>query len=90
MNYQEFVGSVTGFLREALPCGTELNSRIISPQFFPISSVWLFTHKKEPKPAESRILYRDEQPGIKNLIDIYCACTGKTPDEASGTVNTSP
>jgi len=25
MNYQEFVGSVTGFLREALPCGTELN-----------------------------------------------------------------
>ena len=25
MNYQEFVGSVTGFLREALPCGTELS-----------------------------------------------------------------
>lgn len=25
MNYQEFVGSVTGFLREALPYGTELN-----------------------------------------------------------------
>ncbi len=24
---------------------------------------------------------RDEQPGIKNLIDIYSACTGKTPDE---------
>ena len=25
MNYQEFVGSVTGFLREALPCDTELS-----------------------------------------------------------------
>ena len=25
MNYQEFVGSVTGFLRDVLPCGTELN-----------------------------------------------------------------
>ena len=24
MNYQEFVGSVTGFLRETLPFGTEL------------------------------------------------------------------
>ena len=24
MNYQEFVGSVTGFLRESLPCGTKL------------------------------------------------------------------
>ena len=23
----------------------------------------------------------DEQPGIKNLINIYCACTGKAPDE---------
>ena len=28
MNYEEFVGSVTGFLRETLPCGTEL-SRIL-------------------------------------------------------------
>ena len=25
MNYQEFVGSVTGFLRETLPGGTELS-----------------------------------------------------------------
>ena len=23
--------------------------------------------------------YCEEQPGIRNLIDIYCACTGKTP-----------
>ncbi len=28
-----------------------------------------------------QICYNDEQPGIHNLIDIYCACTGKTPDE---------
>ena len=27
------------------------------------------------------IRYTDEQPGIKNLIDIYSACTEKTPDE---------
>ena len=25
MNYQEFIGSVTGILRESLPCETELN-----------------------------------------------------------------
>ncbi len=37
--------------------------------------------KRAVTDSESRILYRDEQPGIKNLIDIYCACTGKTPDE---------
>ncbi len=27
------------------------------------------------------VRYSDEQPGIKNLIDIYCACLGKTPEE---------
>ena len=27
-------------------------------------------------------MLREEQPGLKNLIDIYCACVGKTPDEA--------
>ncbi len=32
--------------------------------------------------SEGVILYRDEQPGIKNLLDIYCACNGKTPDMA--------
>ena len=32
--------------------------------------------------SEATIAYRDEQPGLKNLFDIYCACTGKTPDEA--------
>ncbi len=28
------------------------------------------------------IRYSDDQPGIKNLLDIYSACTGKTTDEA--------
>ena len=37
--------------------------------------------KRAVTDSESQILYRDEQPGIKNLIDIYCACTGKTPEE---------
>ena len=32
--------------------------------------------------SEACIAYRDEQPGLKNLIDIYCACLGKTSEEA--------
>jgi tryptophanyl-tRNA synthetase len=37
--------------------------------------------KRAVTDSEAQILYRDEQPGIKNLIDIYSACTGKTSDE---------
>ena len=32
--------------------------------------------------SEGMIQYRDEQPGVRNLLDIYCACMGRTPDEA--------
>ena len=28
------------------------------------------------------VRYSDEQPGIKNLLDIYCSCTGRTTEEA--------
>ncbi len=38
--------------------------------------------KRAVTDSEGQIAYRDEQPGIKNLLDIYCSCTGKTPDEA--------
>ena len=38
--------------------------------------------KRAVTDSEACICYRDEQPGIKNLINIYCTCTGKTPDEA--------
>jgi len=38
--------------------------------------------KRAVTDSEGAIAYRDEQPGIKNLINIYCACTDKTPDEA--------
>ena len=38
--------------------------------------------KRAVTDSEAQILYRDEQPGVKNLLDIYCACTGKTADEA--------
>ena len=38
--------------------------------------------KRAVTDSEACICYRDEQPGIKNLLNIYCACTGKTPDEA--------
>lgn len=38
--------------------------------------------KRAVTDSEAQILYRDEQPGVKNLLDIYCACTGKTPEEA--------
>ena len=37
--------------------------------------------KRAVTDSEGVICYRDEQPGVKNLIDIYCACTGKTPNE---------
>ncbi len=37
--------------------------------------------KRAVTDSEGTILYRDEQPGIKNLIDIYSACTGKTPED---------
>lgn len=32
--------------------------------------------KRAVTDSEGQILYRDEQPGIKNLIDIYSACRG--------------
>ena len=37
--------------------------------------------KRAVTDSEACVRYCDEQPGIKNLIDIYCACTGKTPAE---------
>ena len=37
--------------------------------------------KRAVTDSEAQVRYRDEQPGIHNLIDIYCACTGKTPEE---------
>ena len=37
--------------------------------------------KRAVTDSEGRIAYRDEQPGIKNLIDIYSACTGCTPEQ---------
>ncbi len=38
--------------------------------------------KRAVTDSDACICYRDEQPGVKNLINIYCACTEKTPDEA--------
>ncbi|MCI8281851.1 MAG: tryptophan--tRNA ligase [Lachnospiraceae bacterium] len=38
--------------------------------------------KRAVTDSEGQILYREEQPGIRNLLDIYCACTGKSPEEA--------
>lgn len=37
--------------------------------------------KRAVTDSEAQIRYREEQPGVKNLIDIYGACTGKTPEE---------
>ncbi len=37
--------------------------------------------KRAVTDSEAQILYRDEQPGVKNLIDIYSACTGRSSDE---------
>ena len=38
--------------------------------------------KRAVTDSEGVIRYSDEQPGVKNLLDIYSACTGKTPEEA--------
>ncbi len=38
--------------------------------------------KRAVTDSEAHIAYREEQPGIRNLIDIYCACTGKSSEEA--------
>lgn len=37
--------------------------------------------KKAVTDSANCVLYHDEQPGIKNLIDIYSCCTGKTAEE---------
>ncbi|MDD3414165.1 MAG: tryptophan--tRNA ligase [Lachnospiraceae bacterium] len=37
--------------------------------------------KRAVTDSDAQVLYREEQPGIRNLIDIYCSCTGKTPQE---------
>ena len=37
--------------------------------------------KRAVTDSEASVRYREEQPGIKNLIEIYCACTVKTPEE---------
>jgi len=37
--------------------------------------------KRAVTDSEACVRYCDEQPGIRNLIDIYRACTGKTAEE---------
>ncbi len=37
--------------------------------------------KRAVTDSEASVRYRDEQPGVKNLIDIYSTCTNKTPEE---------
>lgn len=37
--------------------------------------------KRAVTDSEGCVRYAEEQPGIRNLIDIYSACTGKTPQD---------
>ena len=37
--------------------------------------------KRAVTDSEACVAYRDEQPGVKNLIDIYATCMNKTPAE---------
>lgn len=37
--------------------------------------------KRAVTDSEGCVRYRDEQPGVKNLIDIYCACNGMKPED---------
>ena len=43
--------------------------------------------KKAVTDSDGFIAYSDEKPGIRNLIDIYCACTSKTVEEALADFN---
>lgn len=38
--------------------------------------------KRAVTDSEANICYREEQPGVSNLIEIYSACTGKSIDDA--------
>ncbi len=38
--------------------------------------------KRAVTDSEGRIAYREEQPGVKNLLDIYCACTKLSTESA--------
>ena len=38
--------------------------------------------KRAVTDSEGLICYRDEQPGIRNLLDIYCTCTNKSAEDA--------
>lgn len=40
--------------------------------------------KRAVTDSAGEINYTDAQPGIKNLIDIYCSCTGKSTDDVIG------
>ena len=44
-------------------------------------SVIMNKFKRAVTDSMAEVRYSDQQPGIKNLIDIYCAVTGKTPEE---------
>ena len=37
--------------------------------------------KRAVTDSQAQVKYCEEQPGIRNLIAIYCACTGKAPEE---------
>jgi len=37
--------------------------------------------KKAVTDSEARLAYHEEQPGLKNLIDIYSTCVNQTPQE---------
>lgn len=37
--------------------------------------------KRAVTDSEGRVAYREEQPGIRNLMDIYSVCTGKSQED---------
>ena len=38
--------------------------------------------KRAVTDSEANIAYRDEQPGLKTQMEIFCACVGNTPEDA--------
>ena len=82
MNYQEFIGSVTGILRESLPCETELNLVPVEKNNGVIMD-GLTIRKKGQHVAPTIYLdsyYREYLSGrsVKNICDQILGCCEET------------
>ena len=70
-------------------CSSDLSKKMSKSDENPNASIYLMDDpdtiirkfKRAVTDSEACVRYADEQPGIKNLIDIYSACTEKKPED---------